>query len=63
MPWAASSVADQAALGHNDPVLIALADLSAVLGGALWRVPSALNSVPQAVDVVEQALNQPQASS
>ena len=63
MPWAASSVADQAARGHNDPVLIALADLSAVLGGALWRVPSALNSVPQAVDVVEQALNQPQASS
>ena len=63
MPWDASSVADRAARVHNDAVLIALADLSAVMGGALWRLPSALNSVPQAVNVVEQVLNQPQASS
>ena len=63
MPWAASTVADQAASQQNNGVLVALADLSAVLGGAVWRLPSAISSVPTAVKLVEGALTQPQDSN
>ena len=63
MPWAASTVADQAASQQNNGVLVALADLSAVLGGAIWRLPSAISSVPTAVKLVEGALSQPQDSN
>ena len=63
MPWAASTVADQAASQQNNGVLVALADLSAVLGGAIWRLPSAISSVPTAVKLVEGALTQPQDSN
>ena len=63
MPWAASTVADQAASQQKNSVLVALADLSAVLGGAVWRLPSAISSVPTAVKLVEGALNQPQDSN
>ena len=63
MPWAASTVADQAASQQNNGVLVALADLSAVLGGAVWRLPSAISSVPTAVKLVEGALSQPQDSN
>ena len=63
MPWAASTVADQAASQQNNGILVALADLSAVLGGAVWRLPSAISSVPTAVKLVEGALTQPQDSN
>ena len=63
MPWAASTVADHAASQQNNGVLVALADLSAVLGGAVWRLPSAISSVPTAVKLVEGALAQPQDSN
>ncbi len=56
-PWAAMVVADRAAKQHQDPVLRALGDLSGVLAGAVWRLPSALNSVPAAVTSVEAALD------
>ena len=48
---------------QNNPVLIALADLSGVLAGAVWRLPSAISSVPKAVEMVESALSQPQDSN
>ena len=63
MPWSASAVADQAMSEQNNPVLFALADLSGVLGGAVWRLPSAISSVPKAVEMVEGALSQPQDSN
>jgi hypothetical protein len=63
MPWSASAVADQAMFEQNNPVLMALADLSGVLGGAVWRLPSAISSVPKAVEMVEGALSQPQDSN
>ena len=63
MPWAASTVADQAASQQNNGVLVALADLSAVLGGAVWRLPSAISSVPTALKLVEGAQTQPQDSN
>ena len=64
--WSAASVADAANRSTPDPLLQALGDLSGVLGGALWRLPSALDSVPAAVERVERALtpaDQEQASS
>ena len=54
--WSAASVADAANRNTPDPLLKALGDLSGVLGGALWRLPSALDSVPAAVERVERAL-------
>ena len=63
MPWAASSVANEAAAEQSNDVLVALADLSGVLGGAVWRMPSAVSSVPKAVKLVESALSQPQDSN
>jgi len=41
---------------------VALDDLSAVLSGALWRLPAAGRSIPRAVQEVEATL-QSQASS
>ena len=57
-PWAASSVASAALERHSgNPILLSLDSLSAVLGGAVWRLPEAVRSVPAAVSTVEQSLN------
>jgi hypothetical protein len=50
------SVADRALKQHGEPVLRALGDFSGVLAGAVWRLPSALNTVPAAVTSVEAEL-------
>ena len=43
---------------HGDqPVLVGLDAISAVLGGALWRVPEAVQALPPAVHAVETAFN------
>ena len=57
-PWSASSVAS-AALGRHGrhPILVSLESLSAVLGGAIWRLPEAVQSLPAAVSTVEESLN------
>ena len=56
-PWAASSVASAAVEKHGDnPILRSLESLSAVLGGALWRVPEVVRSLPAAVSSVEESL-------
>ena len=65
-PWSAAAVADAANARTPDPILQALGDLGGVLGGAFWRIPSALSTVPRAVEWVEEALretSQEQASS
>jgi predicted Zn-dependent protease len=57
-PWGASSVANAARQQHSDqPVLVGLDALSAVLGGALWRLPEAVQSLPPAVRAVEKSLS------
>ena len=57
-PWLAASTAAQARVRHgSEPILDSLESLSAVLGGALWRLPEAIQSVPAAVSSVEDALN------
>ena len=53
-PWQAAAAADGASV--SNPVLAALGDLSGVLSGAVWRIPSAMTSVPAAVTAVEEAL-------
>ena len=57
-PWGASSVAAAARQQHGDqPVLVGLDAISAVLGGALWRLPEAVQALPPAVRAVETSLN------
>jgi predicted Zn-dependent protease len=57
-PWGASSVANAARQRYSDqPVLVGLDAISAVLGGALWRLPEAVKSLPPAVRAVENALS------
>ena len=57
-PWSASSVASAAVDRHDrNPLLESLASLSAVLGGAFWRIPEAVQSFPAAVSSVEESLN------
>ena len=53
-PWQAAAAADGA--GVSNPVLAALGDLSGVLSGAVWRIPSAMKSIPADVTAVEEAL-------
>ena len=60
-PWSASSVASAAVERHGQhPILVSLESLAAVLGGAIWRLPEAVQSVPAAITTVEESLN-PQA--
>ena len=61
-PWSASSVASAAVERHGrHPILVSLESLSAVFGGAIWRLPEAVQSVPAAVTTVEESLS-PQAN-
>ena len=58
-PWRAAAIAAAARERHPDePLLIALDDLSAVLSGAVWRIPGLMQSIPQAVDQVEAAFQE-----
>ena len=51
-------MAAAARLRHDEqPVLVGLDAISAVLGGALWRLPEAMQSLPPAVRDVENSLN------
>ena len=58
--WQASAVADQAQALHPSPVVEGLADLSGVVGGQLWRLPAASQSIPAATQAVEQQLKTPE---
>ena len=58
-PWRASAITAAARRRFGEqPLLIALDDLSGVLSGALWRLPEAIHSIPQAVISVESALQE-----
>ena len=58
-PWQAAAIASEARLRHGEkPLLVALDDLSAVLSGAIWRLPKALGSIPKAVKTVEASLQE-----
>ena len=47
--WPAAAVANSANQSTPSAVLVGLADLSGVMGAQLWRLPSALKSIPAAV--------------
>ena len=55
-PWQARAVADLGQRRSPNPVLRGLGDLSGVLGGQLWRIGSARQSIPAARRAVEAAL-------
>ena len=55
-PWQARAVADLGQRRSPHPVLRGLGDLSGVLGGQLWRIGSARQSIPAACRAVEAAL-------
>ena len=52
-PWKASSIAKQSHIKKPNIFHEGLADLSGVLGGAIWRLPSASRSIPKAIKYVE----------
>ena len=55
-PWKASYIAEKANVIHQHYFLQALSDISAVTKGSIWRFPSAFNSVPIAVENVDEIL-------
>ncbi len=56
-PWEGASVANKAQAKHNHLILAALADLNYVIGGAVWHLPSAINSIPKASETIEKELS------
>lgn len=54
-PWQAARVAGQ--VDQDQPVARGLADLSALLGGALWVLPQAQRTIPEAIRAVKADLN------
>ncbi len=56
-PWKAAEIADGAKKKYANDVLTGLADLSGVVGGAIWRLPSASVSIPKAIKQVEKEIN------
>ena len=55
-PWTAALIADKANKKQPNNVLKGLGDLSGVIGGALWRLPNASQSIPQAIQEIEKGL-------
>ncbi|MCX5929901.1 MAG: 4-amino-4-deoxy-L-arabinose transferase, partial [Synechococcus sp. LacPavin_0920_WC12_MAG_50_7] len=55
-PWRAKAVADAGQKRSANPVLQGLADLSGVAAGELWRLNQARQSIPKALQAVEQQL-------
>ena len=53
-PWKASFIAEKANIRHQHYFLKALSDISAVCRGAFWRLTSTFNSVPIAVENVDE---------
>ena len=59
-PWKAAKIAKNATKKHNNPVLIALEDISKLMGGAIWTLPKASTSVSDAIQFVERRMGESQ---
>ena len=55
-PWKASLIADKANKRNPNYFLKSLSDISAIFRGSFWRLKSALNSVPNAIRIVDESL-------
>tara|TARA_B100000945_G_C20406747_1_gene610439 strand:- start:83 stop:2176 length:2094 start_codon:yes stop_codon:yes gene_type:complete len=55
-PWKASLIADRANKKNPNYFLKGIGDISAISRGAIWRLNSAFNSVPDAIKNVDKAL-------
>ena len=56
-PWKASLIADRANKRNPNYLLKSFGDTSALFRGALWRLKSASNSVPNAIKRIDEALS------
>ena len=55
-PWKASFIAEKGNKKHQNYILKALSDTSAVLRGAFWRLPATLKSFPIAIEKTDLIL-------
>ena len=55
-PWNATLIADNANKRNQNYILKGLGDISALSKGSLWRLTSALNSVPDAIKYIDKNL-------
>ncbi len=56
-PWKAASIASKAQSKFQHPILNGMRDLSGMLGGAVWRLPSSTQSIPTALKEIEKGFN------
>ena len=54
--WKASLIADSAHKRNPNYFLKSLSDIRAIFRGSFWRLKSALNSVPNAIKIVDESL-------
>ncbi len=57
-PWLAMKVANDAKSKYENPVIYGLSDVSAIMGGCFWRLPSAYKSIPKAIKFIEAEINE-----
>ncbi len=55
-PWKATLIADEAYKRNPNYFLKGLGDMSAIFRGAFWRLASALKSVPNAIESIDEEL-------
>ncbi len=55
-PWRALAVASQARNIHSNQILIGIEDLTGVLSGKIWKIPSAKKSLSKTIRLVEESL-------
>ncbi len=56
-PWKASFIADNAKINHQNPIIKALSDISAVSRGDFRQLSSTFSTIPLAVDHVDKILS------
>ncbi len=54
--WKASIIADRAYMRNDNYLLKSIGDISSLSRGAIWRLESAFNSVPDAIENLDEAL-------
>ena len=56
--WTAAEISNKATEKWPNDTILAISDLSSVMGGAFWRIPSFIQSVPKAIQTIEKSLEE-----